>query len=173
MANSSIQAKISGFAAFIPATATASVEHYEKIYAANRDRVYSFAFWMTDNELAAEELSANTFRRAFALSEAPGDEMIDRSLLAELRDTTPVGVLTLECGPISEVSEIRHNTKRIFLERAIVQLPHTERMIFVMHDGEGYGHDRIARTLGLTEDESRYGLHQARLRIRELVATMK
>ena len=39
-----------------------------------------------------------------------------------------------------------------------------------MHDAENYDHARIARTLGLTEDESRRGLHQARLRMRELLA---
>jgi len=48
-------------------------------------------------------------------------------------------------------------------------LPHTERMIFCMHDGDAYDHARIARTLGISEADSRQGLHQARLRIRELV----
>jgi DNA-directed RNA polymerase specialized sigma24 family protein len=42
-------------------------------------------------------------------------------------------------------------------------------MIFCMHDGDGYDHARIARTLNIGEEESRRGLHQARLRIRELV----
>jgi DNA-directed RNA polymerase specialized sigma24 family protein len=42
-------------------------------------------------------------------------------------------------------------------------------MIFCMHDGDAYDHARIARTLDITEAESRDGLHQARLRIRELV----
>jgi DNA-directed RNA polymerase specialized sigma24 family protein len=75
----------------------------------------------------------------------------------------------LQCATVQEVSAIRHNTKRVDLERAIVQLPHTERMIFCMHDGDAYDHARIARTLGISEDDSRRGLHQARLRIRELV----
>jgi DNA-directed RNA polymerase specialized sigma24 family protein len=44
-------------------------------------------------------------------------------------------------------------------------------MIFCMHDGDAYDHARIARTLGISEDESRQGLHQARLRIRELVSS--
>jgi DNA-directed RNA polymerase specialized sigma24 family protein len=69
-----------------------------------------------------------------------------------------------------EVSNVRRNTLRVELERAIVQLPYTERMIFCMHDGDAYDHARIARTLGISESESRHGLHQARLRIRELVS---
>ena len=169
----SIQAKIAAFAAaFVPSTA-ANIEEYKQVYDANRNRVYSFAFWMTDNELAAEEISDSTFRRVFAMSEAPSDEMVDRLLLAEVRELMPVGILTLECAVATEVESIRNNVKRVHLERAVVQLPSTERFIFVMHDGEGYSHERIARTLGITEGESRHGLHQARLRIRQLVAEMK
>lgn len=167
-----IREKIAGFAAYLPAKA-ANVEEFKKVYGANRNRVYSFAFWMTDNELAAEELSENTFRRVFALSEAPKDEVVDRMLLAEIRELGPVGVLTLECGVVMEVESVRKNVKRVHLERAVVQLPSTERLIFVMHDGEGYSHERIAATIGITENESRHGLHQARLRIRQLVAEMK
>ena len=172
MANS-IQAKVTGFAAILPKTAAGNIESYQKAYEANRNRVYSFAFWMTDNELAAEELSASTFRRVFAHTETPTEELIDRMLLTEVREITPVGPLTLQCAVSTEVEAIRHNVKRVHLERAVVQLPSTERFIFVMHDGEGYSHERIARTLGVTAQESQSGLHQARLRIRELVADMK
>jgi RNA polymerase sigma-70 factor (ECF subfamily) len=142
------------------------------IYEANRHRIYSFAFWMTDSELLAEDISERTFLRAFSLSEKPSDETIDRALLRELRSEESVSLepLQLRCAPVVEVSSIRRNTKRTELERAIMRLPHTERMIFCMHDGDGYDHARIARTLGIGEDESRHGLHQARLRIRELVS---
>ena len=172
MANS-IQAKVTGFAAILPKSATGKVEDYQKIYNSNRNRVYSFSFWMTDNEMTAEELSANTFRRVFAHTESPTEELIDRMFLTEVRELTPVGPLTLSCAVCTEVEGIRRNVKRIHLERAVVQLPSTERLIFVMHDGEGYSHERIARTLGITEEESQHGLHQARLRIRELVADMQ
>jgi RNA polymerase sigma-70 factor (ECF subfamily) len=45
-------------------------------------------------------------------------------------------------------------------------------MIFLLHDVEGYNHARIAKLIGLTENESRNSLHQARLRMRELLAAM-
>jgi RNA polymerase sigma-70 factor, ECF subfamily len=141
------------------------------IYEANRHRVYSFAFWMTDSEPMAEHVSERTFLRAFSLSDRPGEEIIDRALLRELQNEASVtmGPLQLECATVYAVSSVRRNTKREELERAITQLPHTERMIFCMHDGDAYDHARIARTLGITENDSRQGLHQARLRIRELV----
>jgi RNA polymerase sigma-70 factor (ECF subfamily) len=60
----------------------------------------------------------------------------------------------------------------VHLEEAVSQLPATERVIFLMHDVEGYDHARISRTIGLSVEESRVGLHQARLRLRELLAKM-
>ncbi len=158
---------------FLPSADSKRMKRCRAIYEANRHRVYSFAFWMTDSEMLAEDISERTFLRAFTLSEKPSDETIDRALLRELRSEESVSLkpLQLQCAPVNEVSSVRSNTKRTELERAIVQLPHTERMIFCMHDGDGYDHARIARTLGISEDESRHGLHQARLRIRELVSS--
>ena len=157
---------------FIPSAESQRLEHSRAIYEANRHRVYSFAFWMTDSEMLAEEVSGRTFLRAFSLSDQPTAEMIDRALLRELQSEASVSLepLQLQCGTVHEVSNVRRNTKRVDLERAIVQLPYTERMIFCMHDGDAYDHARIARTLGISEDDSRRGLHQARLRIREIVS---
>lgn len=157
---------------FLPSPRSKRREHYKAIYEANRHRVFSFAFWMTNSEIAAEQISERTFSRAFSLSDEPEDEMIDRALIRELRKEASVSLepLQLRCEMVNVVSSVRRNTKRIELEGAIMQLPHTERMIFCMHDGDGYDHARIARTLEISEDESRHGLHQARLRIRELVS---
>jgi RNA polymerase sigma-70 factor, ECF subfamily len=156
-----------------PASATseeARVHACQEAYEENRHRVYSLAFWMTDNELAAEELMINTFCRVFASSAAPDADAVDRALLAELRELMPLGCLTLECAPCQNVVGMRGNTKRVDLERAVVQLPATERMVFLLHDVERYDHARIGRMLGLTEQECASGLHQARLRLRELLA---
>lgn len=172
MANSIQDAKITGFAAYLPKPVEGRLENYQQVYEQNRHRVYSLAFWMTDNEMTAEELLGDTFRRAFATTDAPTEEMIDRSLLTEVREMMPVGTLTLECAACTDITEIRKNTKRVHLERAIVQLPATERLIFLMHDGEGYTHQRVSHLLGISEEESKYGLHQARVRIRELVSRM-
>jgi len=157
---------------FLPSQESRRLEHYKVIYEANRHRVFSFAFWMTDSELLAEELSERTFLRAFSLSDRPTGEMIDQALIRELRgESVFLGPLQLKCAAVTEIGNVRRNTKRVELERAIVQLPPTERMIFCMHDGDGYDHARIASTLGISEMDSRQGLHQARLRIRELVSS--
>ena len=162
---------MSNLGILIPAVESRTTE-YSKIYNENCHRIYSLAFWMTDNELTAEQMSANVFLRAFALNTNPRTEQIDQAFLAEVRENIAVGSLTLNCSVSAEIKSVRGNMKRVHLERAVVQLPATEKLIFLMHDVEGYDHKRIAQLLGMNETESQFGLHQARIRIRELVSQM-
>ena len=166
------QVKISGYATLLRAVAPGRVKKFQAVFQENRHRIYALAFWMTDNELAAEELMRLTFCRGFAHNSEPTAEALDGALITELREQMPIGVLTVDEGICCEALSVRQNTLRIHLERAVVQLPPTERMIFLLHDVEGYDHARIVRTLGVSEDESRNGLHQARLRMRNLLAKM-
>ena len=159
---------ISEYLSFIPSFATSQ----ESIYEQNRQRVYALAFWMTYSELRAEEILEATFVRAFAKTDLPSEEQIDSALIAQLRGEFEIGSMTLNCTEATEVLNVRANTKRVHLELAVVQLPATEKLVYLMHDGEGYSHTRIAQTLGITVPESQLALHQARLRIRELVADM-
>jgi RNA polymerase sigma-70 factor, ECF subfamily len=145
---------------------------YDAIYGGHCHRIYSLAFWMTDNELAAEQLSSNTFLRAFASSAEPRTEQIDQAFLAEIREITAIGTLTLNSSVSAETKSVRGNVKRVHLERAVVELPATEKMIFLLHDVEGYTHEKIAQLLGLDVQESKFGLHQARVQMRELISRM-
>lgn len=158
------------FAAATPSISFAGRDVHRQVYEANRHRVYAVAFWMTDSELAAEELMIGTFQRAFREAAFPTAEDVDRALVAELREFVSIGSFVLHCAPVTTISSVRKNTLRVELERAVIQLPATEKLIFVMHDVDQYSHDRIARLLGITESDSKNGLHQARLRIRELLA---
>jgi RNA polymerase sigma-70 factor, ECF subfamily len=149
---------------------TADLASYKTIYEQNRHRVYSLAFWMTDNEITAEEISSRVFTRAFKANNAT-PEVLDQLLLAELRELTPIGFVTLKAENLTN-TVVRGNTKRIHLERAVVQLPATERLAFLLHDVEGYSHDRVAATIGISMEESQHAVFQARVLIRELVAKM-
>jgi RNA polymerase sigma-70 factor (ECF subfamily) len=153
-------------------TAESRTSEYSVIYSEHCHRIYSLAFWMTDNELTAEQLSANVFLRAFSGSASPQTDQIDQAFLAEIREITTLGTLTLNCAVSPESRGIYGNIKRVHLERAVVQLPATEKLIFLLHDVEGYEHQKIARLLGIDEVESQFGLHQARVQIRELVSQM-
>jgi len=163
------EAKLTGF----PACGSRSeprIDGYQGAFEENHHRVYSLAFYMSDNELTAEELAVNTFCRAFGFSRNPDADSVDRALVSELRELMPLGTLSLQSVPCSP-SGLRRRAKRVELERAVVQLPPTERLIFLLHDVERYEHVRIGRLLGLSERECVYGLHQARLRVRQLLAS--
>ncbi|HEY6352028.1 MAG TPA: sigma-70 family RNA polymerase sigma factor [Candidatus Angelobacter sp.] len=168
---SNLESAINPLAMYVPALAIPKAL-FNQIYKENCDRIYCLSFWMTDNELTAEELSSNTFLRAFANTIEPSRDQLDRAFLAEVRESTSIGTLTLNCCVSTDSRSIHGNVKRIHLERAVVQLPATEKLIFLMHDVEGYEHGRISRLLGISEEESRLGLHQARVEIRNLIARM-
>jgi RNA polymerase sigma-70 factor (ECF subfamily) len=166
---SSFQGVMGNLMVFAPAAERERAE-YSEIYNEHCHRIYSLAFYVTDNELTAEQLAANTFLRAFAHTRKPATEHVDHAFLAEVRELMPVGTLTLSPVASSEATNIRGNIKRVHLERAVVQLPATEKLVFLFHDVEGYEHSRIGALLGINAEESALALHNARVQIRELVA---
>jgi len=171
------QIVISGYVAQIKAQAPAfAADYFQNIFEEHRHKIYSLAFWMTDNEMTAEEISTTVFARTFSRTRPYSDSKrvaadIDRNLVSVLREYMPIGALTLEVVP-TKTESITGNTKRIHLERAVVQIPSTERLVFLMHDVENYKHAGIAEKLGITEDESKVALFKARIMVRELVAKM-
>src|ERR1051326_558934 len=97
---------MSNLGILVPAAESRTAE-YSRIYEENRHRIYSLAFWMTDNELTAEELATSVFLRAFAASSSPTTEQIDYAFMAEVRETTAVGTLTLNCSASSATTSVR------------------------------------------------------------------
>jgi RNA polymerase sigma-70 factor (ECF subfamily) len=59
--------------------------------------------------------------------------------------------------------------ERVSLDLVIAQLSSGYRKIFILHDAQGYGHEEIARLLGISEGTSKSQLHKARRRLRALL----
>jgi RNA polymerase sigma-70 factor (ECF subfamily) len=57
----------------------------------------------------------------------------------------------------------------IDLERAVAHLPEGARMVFVLHDVEGYRHQDIAAMLSITTGTSKAQLHRARRLLRVML----
>ena len=174
MAINILDGKFTGFITEVPAIVIQQRRDFRSIYETHRHRIYNLAFYATDNEMTAEEICGRVFCRAFAGRHEATAETLDAELVSVLRETTPIGNLTLNdqevCG---ERTAVRANVKRVALERAVVNLPMTERLVFLLHDVEGYAHERIAQTLGISEEESVLGLHQARIAIRRILPTIQ
>lgn len=60
---------------------------------------------------------------------------------------------------------------RVNLQRAIAQLAPGCKMMFLLHDVEGYRHEEIAAIIGCTVGNSKSQLHKARVRLRELLSS--
>jgi len=58
---------------------------------------------------------------------------------------------------------------RLSLERAIAQLPPRYRLVFLLHDVQGYAHCEIARSAGISVGTSKSHLHKARRQMRKLL----
>jgi RNA polymerase sigma-70 factor (ECF subfamily) len=56
---------------------------------------------------------------------------------------------------------------RLVLERAVGDLPAGYRLVFVLHDIEGYEHHEIASMLDCSIGNSKSQLHKARLKLRD------
>jgi len=53
----------------------------------------------------------------------------------------------------------------------VAELPAGYRLIFILHDVEGYEHNEIARMLECSVGNSKSQLHKARLRLRDALRT--
>jgi RNA polymerase sigma-70 factor (ECF subfamily) len=57
----------------------------------------------------------------------------------------------------------------VTLERAVENLPPGYRLVFVLHDVEGYEHNEIAEMMGCSIGNSKSQLHKARMKLRDLL----
>src|SRR5262249_10577234 len=69
----------------------------------------------------------------------------------------------------SEDLSLAGSVDRITLEKAMRALPAGYRMVFYLHDVEGYEHQEIASMMGCSVGNSKSQLHKARMRLRELL----
>lgn len=141
-------------------------------YESHRHRVFALAFYMTGGEMEAEEILGNTFIRAFKQAEEPSGEQVDRSLITELQqhvEFEPVAPAPPARAVPAEKLEQR-NVKRPDLEAALVHLPATERLVFLLRDVEGYAPDRVAAALEITPQAVNIALLRARLKLRQVLA---
>jgi RNA polymerase sigma-70 factor (ECF subfamily) len=147
------------------------------IFDSHRHRAFALAYYMTGNEVEAEQILTSTFVRAFRDAQEPEGRDVDTALLEELRQRSHLhpetafnaGDLTAAPGdPAPELAD--RNVKRTDLEEAMRDLPPVERLLFLLRDVEGYSPAAIAELLKMPEADVKRGLFTARLRLRRILA---
>jgi len=80
----------------------------------------------------------------------------------------------IETAVDEHTASVDPDTDRAFvaesIEQAAAQLSPGARTVFVLHDVEGYTHEEIAETLGITAGGSKSQLFKARAKLRKLLA---
>lgn len=163
---------------------------FERLYHRHKGRVYSLCLRMLGNTAEAEDLSQEAFLQLFRKIHTFRGEsafstwlhrLVVNVVLMQLRrkslpqvsldeeiETDQAGE-TVRREPGAEDPSLLGSLDRVALEDAIAQLPHGYRMVFLLHDVEGFEHNEIAGMLGCSVGNSKSQLHKARLRLRELL----
>jgi RNA polymerase sigma-70 factor (ECF subfamily) len=140
------------------------------VYESHRHRTFSLAFYMTGNEIEAEEILATTFIRAFQQNERPDAFAVDSALVNELSQRFPLKE-EQAAAVISPGSSLSHrNVRRPDLEIAVRSLPANERLLFLLRDVEGYAPAAISRLLNIPEPQVLRACFSARIRLCQLLA---
>lgn len=143
------------------------------VYDSHRHRVFSLSYYMTGNEIEAEEILRDTFVAAFRRADEPDHAIVDTALLEQLKEW---GVLRDDDqlpAPLASLLPQRQNILRTDLEEAIRCLPSTERLVFLLMDVEGYPVQRIGELLRISDSAVLRTALTARLRLREELAALQ
>jgi RNA polymerase sigma-70 factor (ECF subfamily) len=154
---------------------------FKKLFHANAPRVYSLSLRLTCDTVAAEELTQDVFIKAWeklnsfrseskfftwlhsiAVNEFLMSKRSAKRLFARVFTTDDLS--SHEKRPSD--SNIPYDAN-IDLERAISTLPKQSKMVFVLHDIEGYMHHEIAEIMKVEVGTSKSHLHRARKLLRE------
>ena len=152
---------------------------FQRLYEENVDRVHALARRMVGHE-HARELTQDVFVRAWQKlhtfrGEARFSTWLHRlavNLLLSRRASFAIErARFIADDQVLERVESRRNGNEhaMDFEGAIARLPEGARMIFLLHDVEGYRHEEIAAMLGVTTGTTKAQLHRARRLLREVL----
>ena len=165
---------------------------FEALYNLHKRRVYSLCLRMTANTAAAEDLTQEAFLQLFRkIGTFRGESafstwlhrMAVNVVLMQLRKKG-LNVVPLEetmegeeespkKEPGADDVRLAGSVDRLQLQHAIAELPPGYRMIFLLHDVQGYEHNEIADMIGCSIGNSKSQLHKARMKLRELLKTSR
>jgi RNA polymerase sigma-70 factor (ECF subfamily) len=154
-------------------------EAFEALYRSHVAKVFALALRLTGDRDQAAELVQDTFVRAWeALPRFRGDSALGtwlhriavnvllESRRAEGRRSKRVMFAEDPAEMERPASEASPGV-RMDLEHAIAGLPEGARVVFVLHDVEGYEHGEIGKMTGIAEGTSKAQLFRARRLLRK------
>ena len=159
---------------------------FRALFEAHKRRVYSLCLRMTRSTADAEDLTQGAFLQVFRKIGAFRGESTFSTWLYRLAVNAVLMHLRKKRsqeGPLNE-GETSHEESlaheyaqndlqltgtvdRITLNTAIAKLSRGYRVVFLLHDVEGYEHNEIARMMNWSVGSSKSQLHKARRKLRD------
>jgi RNA polymerase sigma-70 factor (ECF subfamily) len=162
---------------------------FQDLYDKHKRRVYSLCLRMTANTAEAEDLTQEAFLQLYRKIGTFRGESAFSTWLHRLSVNVVLMHLRKKNLPVVSLEEttqggeedtpkkdfgaedlaLAGSIDRLQLQRAVDDLPPGYRMIFVLHDIEGYEHNEIAGIVGCSIGNSKSQLHKARMKLRDLL----
>jgi len=155
---------------------------FEELYEKHKGRVYALSLRLVKNPARAEDMTQEAFVRAWEkLSTFRGKSSFS-TWLHRVTVNTVLGKLRSDRRWEDKTTDLdthefrlttptpRRPNLELDLEQAIRSLPTQARLVFVLHDVEGYKHTEVADLLGIAEGTSKAHLHRARRLLREVLS---
>ena len=161
---------------------------FQALYDKHKRRVYSLCLRMTANTAEAEDLTQEAFLQLYRKIATFRGESAFSTWLHRLSVNVVLMHLRKKSLPVVSLEEttqgeddtpkkdfgaedlaLAGSIDRLQLQRAVDDLPPGYRMIFVLHDVEGYEHNEIATIVGCSIGYSKSQLHKARMKLRDLL----
>lgn len=154
---------------------------FKALFDLNASRVYAFCLRLSANPDTAQELTQDTFIKAWekmdsfrfqskfstwlhsiAMNEFLMLKRSQKRFFQRFVQTEDV----IQYERFNE-SETRSHGENIDIERAISKLPRQARTVFILHDIQGYQHNEISELINIEIGTSKAHLHRARKLLRE------
>jgi RNA polymerase sigma-70 factor (ECF subfamily) len=163
---------------------------FESLYRLHSRRIYALCLRMLGNISEAEDLTQEAFLQLFRKihlfrGESAFSTWLHRMavnlVLMRLRRKAPPQVPLEGVAELSDAnaqsfreigcddSSLNGSIDRVCLERAIAKLPTCYRLVFELHDVQGYKHAEIAEMMDCSVGTSKAQLHRAHKKLRVLL----
>jgi RNA polymerase sigma-70 factor (ECF subfamily) len=149
---------------------------FAAVYERHAKDVYRFALYLSGDFAEAQDITAETFARAWAAHDRIRVDSVKAYLLMIARNLyrderrRPADLSLPEhhdapddgAGPEAS-AQARHELRRVL--RALHEIPESDRAVLLMATVEGLSHRTIAVALGLSVDAVKVRVHRARVRL--------
>ncbi|OGU72942.1 MAG: hypothetical protein A2V93_05435 [Ignavibacteria bacterium RBG_16_34_14] len=151
---------------------------FEKLYRINVSRVYAICLRISSDKTRAEELTQDVFVKVWEKLNSFREESRFSTWLYKIAVNTSLIELRSRKRRFARFinfSDLLNFDKKVSismgtsidLDKAVSYLPEKARLVFILHDIEGYKHDEISEILSVTSGTTKAQLHRARRLLRE------